>query len=419
MSMGGRWADQLPYTVQHNLSWFWLDGLFAVASDNIVITYLTLFVLALGATNAQIGAMSALSSLSAALLLFPGALLVERLGRRKFITLAFGGGFGRLMLLLLSLLPMFITGPAAVYAAMALSVTRDASGNFSLPAWTAMTADVVPLEWRGRYFASRNVAMSIGSIITTIIVGAFITRIGGLTGFQLALLLAFGMGLVSTYSFAHIREPKPAAAPPAAGAESFRALLQNLRAQPEFLALCGVAAAWNFSLNIAGPFFTPYMAESLKANAFEIGFFAVVTSLASMPAFRLFGNLADRWGPRRVQLITGLLIPLVPWVWMATTRPWHIIPINAVSGFLWAGYNLAAFNLLLMMTPENRRARYTALYQIVVTVSLSLGATLGSVLATVWGYNAVFFFSGLGRLAAALLFMRFVRAPKPAAAVES
>jgi MFS family permease len=418
MSMGGRWADQLPYTVQHNLSWFWLDGLFAVASDNIVITYLTLFVLALGATNAQIGAMSALSSLSAALLLFPGAMLVERLGRRKFITIAFGGGLGRLMLLLLALTPMFISGPAAVYVAMALSVTRDASGNFSLPAWTALTADVVPLEWRGRYFASRNFAMSIGGIITTFVVGAFITKIGGFTGYQLALLLAFGLGLVSTYSFAHIREPRAAAAPPAPGSESFRTLLQNLRAQPGFLAFCGVAATWNFSLNIAGPFFTPYMAESLKANAFEIGFFSVIASLAALPALRLFGNLADRWGPRRVQLITGLLIPFVPWIWMATRQPWHVIPVNALSGFLWAGYNLAAFNFLLTLTPGDRRARYTALYQIVVTVSLSLGAALGSVVATVWGYFAVFFLSGLGRLVAALLFMRFVRAPQPAATVE-
>ena len=411
-SLGGRWANQLSYTVQHNLSWFWLDGLFAVASDNIILTYLTLFVLALGATNAQIGAMSALSSLSAALLLFPGAMLVERMGRRKFITVSFGGGLGRLMLLLLALTPVVVSGPAAVYVAMALSVTRDASSNFSLPAWTALTADVVPLEWRGRYFASRNIAMSIGGIITTFAVGAFITQIGGFTGYQLALLLAFGLGLVSTYSFAHIREPKIIAAPPTPGGESLRALLQNLRAHPEFLAFCGVAAAWNFSLNIAGPFFTPYMAESLKANAFEIGFFSVVTSLAGLPAFRLFGHLADRWGPRRVQLITGLLIPFVPWIWMVTSQPWHVIPVNALAGFLWAGYNLAAFNFLLTLTPENRRARYSAIYQIVITLSLSLGAVFGSVVATVWGYAAVFFLSGVGRLVAALLFARFVHAPR-------
>ncbi len=412
LSRGGRWADQLPHVVQHNLSWFWFDGLFAVACDNIVLTYLTLFVLALGATPGQIGIMSAISSSLAAILLFPGAMLVERIGRRKAITVAAGGVGGRLMLLLLALMPFVVSGPAAVYVAIGFSVTRDALGNLSLPAWTALTADIVPLEWRGRYFASRNIAMSAGGMVTTFLVGALITQIGtGYVGYQLALGLAFGLGMISTYSFAHLREP-PVTAPPERGQESLRTLFHNLRQQPEFLKLCGVAAIWNFSLNIAGPFFTPYMAESLKASAFEIGFFAVVTSLAGLPALRLFGNLADRWGPRRVQLITGLLIPLVPWMWMLSRQPWHVIPINAAAGFLWAGYNLAAFNFLLTAMPPARRARYSAIYQIVVTIALALGAALGSVITTQWGYFAVFFLSGVGRLAAALLFARFVQAPK-------
>jgi MFS family permease len=412
ISLGGRWAEQLPYPVQHNLSWYWLDGLFAVASDNIVITYLTMFVLALGATRGQIGILSALSSLSAALLLFPGAMLVERFGRRKSITVAFGGVGARLMLLLLALVPLFVSGPAAVYVAMAFSVSRDALSNLANPAWVALSADIVPLAWRGRYFASRNIAMSIGAMITTFAVGAFITQIGsGYIGYELALGLAFALGLVSTYSFSRLREPK-IVTPPPAGRESLSDLLRNLRSHPEFLTFCAVTAVWNISLNIAGPFFTPYMVEELKASALEIGFLSVVTSLAGLPAFRLFGNLADRWGPRRVQFITGLIIPLVPWLWMLSRQPWHLIPINVASGFLWAGYNLAAFNLLLTLTPAARRARYSALYQIVVTISLALGAALGSIVATQWGYFAVFFVSGVGRLVAALLFARFVHAPQ-------
>jgi len=408
LTLGGRWAERLPYAAQHNLSCFWLDGLFAVSSDNIVITYLTLYVLALGGTTAQIGAMSALSSLSAALLLFPGAMLVERYGRRKNFCVLSGGGVSRVMLLLLALLPFVVSGPAAVYVAMGLSVTRDSFGNLSLPAWTALTADIVPLEWRGRYFASRNFAMSIGGIAATFLVGALITKVGGVWGFQLALALAFGLGLVSTYNFNRIREPKAAPAPQPPGGQSLRSLVAELRTQPGFVSLCAATAIWNFSLNIAGPFFTPYMAERLNASAFEIGIFSVVSALAGLPALRLFGNLADRWGPRRVQLITGFLIPFVPLLWMLSRQPWHVVPINTISGFLWAGYGLASFNFLLTLTPADRRARYTAIYQIVVTVSLALGAVLGGVVTTQWGFYATFFLSGAGRMAGALCFARFV-----------
>jgi len=86
LTVGGEWALNHAPAVRRNLHWFWFDGFFASASDNIYLTYLTVYVLALGASSAQIGLMSALASLSSALVLLPGALLVERIGRRKQIV---------------------------------------------------------------------------------------------------------------------------------------------------------------------------------------------------------------------------------------------------------------------------------------------------------------------------------------------
>jgi predicted MFS family arabinose efflux permease len=184
-----------------------------------------------------------------------------------------------------------------------------------------------------------------------------------------------------------------------------------LRAHPEFLFFCATAALWNFSLNVAGPFFNVYLVESLKASASVVGARSVLTPLAALPAQRLLGPLADRWGPRRVQAFTGLLIPLLPLGWVLTRSPWHVVPINLAAGFLWAGYNLANFNLLLALTPEDRRPRYSALYQIVVMAGLAGGAALGGVIAERWGYATIFVLSGVGRFVAALLFARFIRQP--------
>ena len=174
---GGDWAVSLSEQIKHNLHWFFFDGLFASASDNIVVTYVTLYILALGATRAQVGLMSSFSSFSAALLLLPGAILVERYGHRKEFTVAFGGGGARLAILALALLPLIVRGPAIVWVAIALSVTRDAFGNLSFPAWMSVTADVVPLEGRGRFFGSRNFVMGISGMLAILLVGELITRI--------------------------------------------------------------------------------------------------------------------------------------------------------------------------------------------------------------------------------------------------
>ncbi len=158
---GGRWTYQLRLSVRRNLRWFWFDGVFTQASDSIVITYLPLFVLALGATRAQIGLMNSLSNLSAALLLLPGAALVERWGHRKQIVVFSGGGGARIVLLLLILTPLVFAGPTAVYLAIALAIARSAFASLGVPAWTSLSADIVPLAWRGRYFSARNMAMGI------------------------------------------------------------------------------------------------------------------------------------------------------------------------------------------------------------------------------------------------------------------
>jgi len=408
---GGHWALELPEKTRQNLRWFWYDGLFSSASDNIIITYMTLYVLALGATRAQIGVMSALSSLSATLLLLPGALLVERFNHRREITLLFGGGIARLTILLIALIPFGLSGMAMALAAMALSITRDAFANLAFPAWLSFAADIIPMEGRGRYFGSRNFIMGIAGMLTLLLVGALITRLPQPEGYQLGMALAFVLGTASTFSFSRLHDPAGQVAPQKPPPLDLRSLLRDLRKVPALPALISTAVVWNFFLNIPGPFFNVYLVVNLKASAAMVGITAITSTVSSLLVQRRLGRLADRWGAHRLQLISGLLIPILPLAWAFIRAPWHVILINIVSGALWGAYGLASFNLLLELTPQEGRARYSAMYQIFVTLALAAGAAVGGWMVTQWGYSAIFVISGIGRLVAALLFAYFVRKP--------
>ena len=111
-------------------------------------------------------------------------------------------------------------------------------------------------------------------------------------------------------------------------------------------------------------------------------------------------------------MVTGWLIPILPLVWAFVDTPWQIVAINLLGGFLWAGYSLASFNMLLNMAPEEQRPRASALYQIIVSISLAAGAALGGVLVSYWGFRSVFLISAVGRWIAAALFARFILEPK-------
>ena len=411
LTLGGDWALSEPAETRHNLRWFWFDGFFSSASDNIVVTYLTLYLLALGASRAQIGLLSSLSSLSVALVLLPGALLVERIGHRKEVTVWAGGGVARAVILFLALIPLGLKGQELIYAAMVLSVIRDVFGNLAYPAWMAIIAEIIPISGRGRYFGTRNFAMGVVGMAVTLLVGELITRTSKPAGYQIALGMAFIIGMLSTYSFARLRVSKePPEAPSGTSGLNLPALLQDMWKHPAFLTLAGVSALWNFSLNIAGPFFNVYLVQDLNSTATMVGFLGVVSTIASLLVQRKLGELADRWGAHRMQLISGLLIPIVPFAWVFVASPWHVVPINILSGVLWGAYSLASFNYLLELTPANQRARYSALFQLMMTLALAAGAAVGSIIiSSGLAYKGVFIGSAMGRFTAAVLFARFVR----------
>ena len=154
---------------------------------------------------------------------------------------------------------------------------------------------------------------------------------------------------------------------------------------------------WNLSIGVGGPYFTLFMVQSLKATPTDVAIFTIAGSLSALPALRLFGHLSDSWGARKVMLVTGWLIPLLPLAWILARVPVHGTLINIPGGMLWAGFNLAAFNYLLSLAPSEKRARYAALFQVAVALSSAFGTFLGSLILTHWGYLPIFAVSGIGR----------------------
>ncbi|MHC1740062.1 MAG: MFS transporter [Anaerolineaceae bacterium] len=393
------------------MRWFWADGSFASASDNIVINFISLYILALGATEAQVGLLSTFTNIICAIVLLPGALLAESFRRKRFFSMLCGL-FARLAILLLVFVPILFKGPAVVWIAIAFSVLRDAFNNLGFPAWMTVINEVVPMEGRGRYFGSRNFIMGITGMATTLLAGKLITLLVAPLGYQIAFGLAFVLGLSSTFSYAQIEEVNPSLPAVNSLRFSFRGIVSLLKAQPQFVALTLTAALWNFAVNISGPFFNVFMVQTLKLSAVTIGFLAVVTTLTALTIQNQVGAVADRLGPRRLQLVSMFLIPLLPVSWLLVTHAWQIVIINIFSGIFWGAFNLVAFNLLLASLPPAQVPRYTALYQIVVMVSLALGALVGSGIVSKWGFFAVVIASALIRFVAAGLFAKFVRDPQ-------
>lgn len=407
---GGTWASVLPQQKRRNLTLFFFDGLFSSASDKIVLTYITIYLLSLGATRQQIGLLSSFSNLAAALLLLPAALAVERSGERKRSTLTMAAG-SRLVLLIMALLPLFILQTKAlIWVMLGLALLRETLANMGYPGWMALTGDIIPLEGRGRYFGTRNFVMGISGIVTILLVGAAITAIGEPLGYQLALILAVILGVASMSFFARVKDPKKGTKPTQKKTNILKDIFSSLKGQSQFIFFCVFTAIWNLSIYIAGPFFSVFMVDTLHFTAAKIAVITVVNTVANLVIQRRIGVLSEKWGNRKVAIIFMLLIPFVPLIWGLWVREyWQAILIETLSGLLWGAYNLVSFNILLLQTPGKMRARFSAFYQIVVTLGLAGGAALGAYLIPIIDFKGVALLSTGGRWLAVLLFIIFVR----------
>ena len=407
---GGAWASSLPADTRRNLTLFFYDGFYAAVSDRIILTYLTIYLLSLGATRQQIGLLSSFSNFAAAFLLLPAALWVERTGKRKQTTVASISG-SRVVIVLMAVLPFLMKNLSGlIWIILGLALFREVLNNIAYPAWISLSGDLVPIEGRGRFFGTRNFIMGIAGIFTALLVGEAITLIGEPLGYQIAFLFSAGFGTLALVYFARIKDPQTNFQPQETLTKGLKAIWTSLKAHPHFISFCIFTALWNFSLNILAPFISVYMVDTLHFTAAMIGVITVTNTTTNMLIQRRIGAWADQWGNRKVHIIFLFLIPIIPIFWgLWVQQYWQAIAIEAFAGICWGAFTLTSFNYLLMQTPEKQRARFSAYYQIVVTLALAGGAGLGSFLIAFIDFSGVAVISSIGRFIAGILFLLIVR----------
>lgn len=382
----------------------WLEGLFSNASESFVANFVTPFALAFGASNAQIGTLASATNVASALGLLPGARLEERIGRRKKIFMWCTGVLARVLLLALVLLPLLSTNSAIFLGLCGIVIVRSFLNQLCYPAWSALVSDLVPERIRGRYFGSRNIAVSLAALVCTPFAGFLINTTGFPHGYQLSFAIAVALGFVGTLLFHMVQDPGHRT-PEGSVREAPVKMTAIFKEHRRFAIFTALAFIWHLSLQTAGPFFAVYQIQNLGANVAHIGILASVGAFTGIIGQRVWGAHNDRKGAVWVVCVTGFLIPVVPLAW-AFIPSWGYLPvIEAVSGFIWAGYWLANFNLLIMLSPEGSRSRFVAVHQSVIAVASFIGPVLGGILVSMISIKGLFLLSAAGRFAVSILFL--------------
>ena len=158
-----------------------------------------------------------IQNLLGAVSLFPGARAADAARHRKPLVTWTVGGFARLALLALALVPWLTDAPrTAIWLIIALNGVRSFMSNFGNPAWTVLVGDLVPPRLRAQYFGNRNLMIMLAALVVAPLAGWLIKAGNGWLGqpnlgYQAVFTLAFLTGLAGTLCFVLVPEPHRAA----------------------------------------------------------------------------------------------------------------------------------------------------------------------------------------------------------------
>ncbi len=348
---------------------------------------LVAFALMLGASNTVIGLIAAVAPLSQ-LLQIPAIWIVEKLRRRKMLVVTTLVA-SRTAWFAVAAIPWLVPQEHRVTALLVSLTATFGFASISNSAFNSWKRDLVPDENMGIFLARRLAFATAAGAAVTLAAGFSIdwgSRHHGdpMVIYTILFLLGGFFGLIGVGCLSRIPEPRMDLPD---GRGILATLAEPLRDE-SFRQLLWFLASWNFAVNMAAPFFTVYMLSRLGLSVGWVLALSVVSQIANVSFYPIWGRLADRFSNRSVLGLAGTLFIICIAMWPFTTLPGRyvltlplLLAIHIFAGISTAGVNLCAGGIALKMAPRGKATAFLATNALISGAAATLAPAMGGVLA--------------------------------------
>lgn len=380
-----RWRRPVHAALKHLL---WDAGassaVGALNSGVVLVAYALYF----GASNKVIGFIAALPFL-AQLLQAPAVLLVERVRRRRLISVAslFVARLALPLMAVLSFIPDREVALALLVFAEAAHCAFNAVGACS---WNSWIRDLVPEPRIGRFFARRNLwATAVGLSSSVLAAAALEFADEGGAGpspvFVALYMAGFLASLVSTWHLSRVPE-KPMR--PVEQHLNLRRLLRAPLRDLNFRRVIVFLASWQFAVNAATPFLTVYFVRQLGFGMGFVMVLTIVSQAANILVLRSWGRISDRFSnktalfaaaPIFLACIAGMVMASqIENRWLLSS---YLVALHIVMGMASAGVGLASSALTMKLAPKGAATPYMAASSLVGSLAAGVAPIIGGLFA--------------------------------------
>ena len=360
------------------------EGIFATAKGAFGYGFISPFAIQINFSNSLVFLLSSVSGLLGPLSQMFSSRLIEKYSRKKIVLKSVF--METLMWIpMIAIAILFQTGILKSFLPVVFFLTFSfyiIFSNISGPAWFSWIGDIVDEDYRGRWFAKRNLIHGFIAVVLAILAAFFLDFFKEkkfvIAGYIILFSLAFISRFISWKIFKKQYEPK------------IKLEKGYYFSFYEFLIMAhktnfGKFAIFRSFLGFACAITEPLLAiYLLRFLGFEYKPYMIVIyagTIFSLLVMGLWGKFTDRYGNYMTMKITGFFIPLIPLLWTFSSSTIYMIFVpSVVSGIAWAGFNLAAGNFIYDNVHPEKRGLVVSYYNMLVGIGIFLGAGLGAIL---------------------------------------
>jgi MFS family permease len=360
-----------------NLRYSFINGIFSSGMSGFSYEFLTPFLLLLGGTVKQIGALNAIPNLLGALAQFKGVDIITKIKSRKK-TVVFFVCFEGIILLAVAL-SAYAKGLSPHLFILFIALYSICSAVVR-PAWDSWISELVPPKNRASFFGRRSRVYGFVTMAATFMGGLILQKmelVSPFYGFAILFGIAFLLRMLGWFFLCKIYEP-----PLKHEKESqftFYQFIARIK-QSNFAKFVVFVALFSFSVSLASPFFAVFMIRDLQFSYLFYSIMLISSALARHLAITRWGIQADIIGNLKIIKFTALFIGIIPFLWIINRSPYFLLFAQMAAGFLWAGFYLCASNFIYDAVIPEKRARCIAYFCVLNGMALAAGAFLGGLI---------------------------------------
>ncbi|HCZ07473.1 MAG: hypothetical protein PWP37_959 [Thermotogota bacterium] len=378
-----------------------------------IFTLFPVFAKNLGASNFELGLISAVANLGWGIPAIWGARSAERSPKKLTLVLKFTLG-ERLPYLFMALIAFYLAVPTprlALYLSIAMVGVATFTMGFLGPPWMSMIEKVIDPVKRGSFFAVGNGLGAILGVGGSVIARKILSVYSFPENFGYVFLISFFFFMLSFVFLSLTREVPDRVVHDKEPISNYFRNIKNVFADKYFRNFI-IERVLNSFMFASSGFITVFLLKKFALSDDTAAVFTAIVLVAQGLSSFIFGPMGDRMGHKLNLILSKIFYTSAVFLAVFGVNVFQTYLVFVFMGFVNTTNNVGSMAITLDFVTRKRKELYMGSLYFVTAPFSFIAPLVGGKIADLTGYASLMVLTGIIGLAGSLYLVKFVKDPR-------